>query len=381
MEQNIYEIMNDFEKIMEIAQKHADPSHSKFIKKEYKYLEESYRYYNRKYHLSYCPFENNLNQINGNYKQGTKYIARHFFYPISRKYVGTILTQFPYLTKKEEKALTTTCFQNIAHTKKGWEINPYTSYIKETKEFCSLSDPLDFLGSDVFLYEMRQTPVGSVAMDRVLLKYQTKLIKDMNDHGFINLLLSHEQKKHHVPIVKENLCQSFLQLNTNTSDSLALFIFWLNKYIKYLILHRQYLLPTRFEKLIFQSKRQKNYYPHLYTVVTGKSMKDYRDTLDQEIELRNKIDELYRLKDTCLNLLLRMEYEKDRLYLSDNNDLVLNYVNVSTNIQVSFHINAEKLNRKYLEQVPFKESEQLSQSLPSKTLKKEYKQSKFEHLI
>ena len=76
-----------------------------------------------------------------------------------------------------------------------------------------------------------------------------------------------------------------------------------------------------------------------------------------------------------------MEYEKDRLYLSDNNDLVLNYVNISTNIQVSFHINAEKLNRKYLEQVPFKESEQTSQSLPSKTLKKEYKQSKFEHLI
>ena len=63
MEQNIYEVMNDFEKIMEIAQKHADPSHSKFIKKEYKYLEESYRYYNRKYQLPYCPFENNLNGL------------------------------------------------------------------------------------------------------------------------------------------------------------------------------------------------------------------------------------------------------------------------------------------------------------------------------
>ena len=381
MEQNIYEVMNDFEKIMEIAQKHADPSHSKFIKKEYKYLEESYRYYNRKYHLSYCPFENNLNQINGNYKQGTKYIARHFFYPISRKYVQSILLEFPNLTEREQNALTMTCFQNIIHGENGWEVNSFTQYLKETKEYCTLCDSVDFFDSDVFLYEMKQTPVGSVAMDRVLLKYQTKLIKDMNDHGFINLLLSHEQKKHHVPIVKENLCQSFLQLNTNTSDSLALFIFWLNKYIKYLTLHHQHALPTKFEECLFRNKRPPRYYPRLFMVVTGKSMKDYQKTLDQHLKLQRKINELYRLKDTCLNLLLRMEYQNNRLFLSNNYGLVLNYINPSTNIQMGVHVNSKRLNRKYLHEIPFKENEQLSQSLPSKTLKKEYKQSKFEHLI
>ena len=381
MEQNIYEIMNDFEKIMEIAQKHADPSHSKFIKKEYKYLEESYRYYNRKYQLPYCPFENNLNQINGNYKQGTKYIARHFFYPISREYVQSILLEFPNLTERERNALTMTCFQNITHGENGWEVNSFTQYLKETKEYCTLCDSVDFFDSDVFLYEMKQTPVGSVAMDRVLLKYQTKLIKDMNDHGFINLLLSHEQKKHHVPIVKENLCQSFLQLNTNTSDSLALFIFWLNKYIKYLTLHDQHALPTKFEECLFRNKRPPKYYPRLFMVVTGKSMKDYQKTLDQHLKLQRKINELYRLKDTCLNLLLRMEYQNNRLFLSNNYGLVLNYINPSTNIQMGVHVKSKRLNRKYLHEIPFKENEQSSQSLPSKTLKKEYKQSKFEHLI
>ena len=381
MNQTIYEIMNDFEKIIKIAHKHANPSHSKFIKKEYKFLEEAYTYYNRKYHLSYCPLSNNLKQIQGNYRQGTKYIARQFFYPISENYVRKIQKQFPMLSIKEQKILTSTCFQKIAHMENGWEINPYTQHLEETKNFCSFCDSIDLFDSDAFLHEMRQTAIGSVAMNRVLLKYQAQLIKDMNDRGFITLLLEHEKKKHHVPIVKENLCQSFLQLNTNTSDSLALFTFWLNKYIKYLVLEHQHLLPTRFEEYLFSNNYSKSYFPSLFCTVTGKEKSEYYRLLHQHIILQKKIDELYRLKDTCLNLLLKINVNKKNLYLSKNHGLILNYTNPLTNIQVSFHTNSRKLNRKYLHELPFKEEEQITQSLPSKTLKKEYKQSKFEHLI
>ena len=386
---NIHEIIEDFYQIIEIAYQSTNYGHEKFTKCKQDFLECNYRHYDKKYQLKHTKFYKTFKRDQFRYNDCSVKIASHFFFPIARQYTREMTQNFPELSKKEQDLIFKSCFHNIIINKKtGWQQRPIAISQHQFREYCNTKEKQKHIIDPKHVYqELCKTKLGSKEMSIILLKYQQKLIKSMNDTGFINLLIHHTENREQSIISKENICQSLLNLNENCSDTLMLFIFWLNKYIKFLTRISTCLVPTKIEQYILSHQKRKNnwFYQQLYCDLTDQTDDDYEFIKVEYESIISLISSSYQLKDYCINLLLKLQLQTNHseyLFLSGTkNEPVINYYNPITSLSGSFHIKQNKINNTYLQTLPFKEEPGIKQSIPEKAMVKLYYKPKFEDIF
>ena len=166
-----------------------------------------------------------------------------------------------------------------------------------------------------------------------------------------------------------------------------LFIFWLNKYIKFLTRISTCLVPTKIERYILSHQKRKDnwFYQQLYCDLTDQTDDDYEFIREEYESINSLISSSYQLKDYCINLLLKLQLQTNHseyLFLSGTkNEPVINYYNPITSLSGSFHIKQNKINNTYLQTLPFKEEPGIKQSIPEKAMVKLYYKPKFEDIF
>ena len=378
----ISEIAEDFYQVVDLLEQCANTEKDKILPQNQDLFEKTFKQYIDKYNLEdttsrliwYCFEEKNFN-----YKSCVKIIQNMFFIPVSENYLGIIRERFPLLTKEERAIVFESCYSKINKDFKYGYIKNHNSKEQHLfKNFCNINefDKINnFNNFNNLKKEFKNISLKNRKILLLLLKSQRQIIKELNDQGFIDMLIYHESKKDKNFVVENNIFQSFMDLNGYLNDSLVLFTFWVNKYVKYLIGYKNTLIDTKIEDYILNnSNRNSNeYYKNFFYFLYNSNSNEYYVLLQKYQSLNNSIKQLYELKNICINLILRLEKlrkETNNLKIIINKGKqILYYNNPKTSIFASFHIKNETINENYLRNIETTNKHIEHQSIPSKSKK------------
>lgn len=384
----LQEITEDLYQIALNINKCVSSNKTKFSKEKLKGLESTLQFYMNKYHLPTHPIKKNIESVHYDYTKGFNHINKVVIHPIVGNYMKMVK---PIFSDKTEYLYKQTQGSIYAYIKinKDREIIPQkqTKFDQSFINVVSVEQLEETANHPLASKEMKQTMIGSPEMIEILRKYTEQIIINLRHTGFLEKLIRDEETRDHITLSKEELEDALFKPHTDCADTLALFIFWLNKYVKQLIIYQHYLFPNHIQRDIL-SHRENCYdseYIKIYETLFGVSKDEYFDSLKKFISLAITIRDLYKSKDSFLNLLLKMQTEngkRDTLSLSKpNHQLILSYYNFDTNVKVFFHINTHRINQKYLQGLEMKKMEIIDQSIPKHLQVKKYQKSKFENYV
>lgn len=378
----ISEIAKDFYQIVDLLEQCANSKKDKILPQNQDLFEKTFKQYIDKYNLEditvrliwYCFEEKNFN-----YKKCIKIIQNMFFIPVSENYLSFIRARFPLLTKEERTIVFESCYSKISESfKYGWIKTNNSKEQHLFAKFCNINEAdniNNFNNFNNLKKEFKNISLKNRKLLLLLLKSQKQIVKELNDRGFINMLIYHESRKDKNFVVENNIVQSFMDLNGDLNDSLVLFTFWVNKYVKYLIKYRNTLINTKIEAYILNnsSKYNNEYYKKFFYSLRNINSNEYNILLQKYQSLNNSINQLYELKNICINLILRLEKlrkETNNLKLITNKGAqILYYNNPKTSIFATFHIKDETINESYLRNIGTTNKLIKHQSIPSKSKK------------
>ena len=387
-EVTINEIAEDFYQIIDLLEINSNFNNKRINKNSKRLIESKINFYVKKYNLKKNTTKNmyNLfNKVNYNYKACTGIINNCLFKTIINKYINLLLEQYPELNETEINKIYSSCYMYIRSSKyKGWVKNEESVQKHLFYQYCNNPNKLENLNLNVLEENLNNDKLSNNYKTLLLLKNQKNIIKYLNDYGFINLLIYHEEKKDNCILVKENICNSFLTLNFNYTDTLALTIFWINKYIKFLVDVKLYKFNVeRFYKMFDQNNFIDNqHYEELYCSLLGVDYNEYYKLQDYYEILNNLIIDLYKLKNKLINILINVcnnMCELDKINYTDEH-LIL-YKNQKTNICSSFHFKEDEIDTKALLNFNKISDHTLRQSIPHKVKQKKYTFSRFEDFV
>ncbi len=388
----LQELMEDLYQIILHINKCVNSSKTKFSKEKLKGLESTIQFYINKYHLPNHPIKKNIESVHYDYIRGFNFINKVIICSMVENYMKTIEPIFSDKTNDLLKQIYSTIYSLIKMNKnqgimpqRQTKINQsFTRFISIEQLEKTVNQPLSI---KEITKQMKQTTIGSPEMIEVLRKQTEQIIINLRQTGFLEKLIYDEETRDHITLSKEELEHSLFRPHTDCADELTLFIFWINKYIKQFISYQEYLFPNHIQRTIL-FHRQNCYDPEyikIYETLFGVTKDEYFDSLKKFIHLSVINRDLYKLKDSCLNLLLRMQTEngkRDTLSLSKpNHQFILSYYNPNTNVKASFHINMHRVNSKYLQGLEMDNTEHKDQSIPKHLQTKKYQKSKFENYI
>lgn len=375
----INEIAEDYYQMINSLEQCTNTAKTKLLEKNKEKFMSVYNVYKDKYELKYSSkyIWDWFRDVNLNYKNCSYILYEIFMEPIAIKYTNQVYSRYSLITSEEKQLIYNSCFSRIIKSRKlGWIKNTLSKENHIFLDFCMLSKISEISNFNNLKKEFMNANINSRKFNLFLLKYQRKIIKELHDTGYIDMLIFHEKNKGNTVIVKDNIVQSFMDLNGELNDTLVLFTFWLNKYIKFLINFKHILTNSKIEFYILENsnKNSNYYYKNLFCFLTNINISEYNELLQKYQSLDHSIVSLYEVKDLCINLLLKIQHVKQEtnyltLILDKRNKKVLSYNNPKTNISASFHIKEEKLNKKYLDRIQMSEEEVEHQSIPNKAKK------------
>lgn len=387
------EIAEDLYQIAVIINQCRNESKRKIKKAHLRTLECNLQFYLKKYHLPSHPFAKNIKSVRYNYIHSFHHIDKVLIRPMIQHYIDSIDPLVSDTTEDIKKKVYQSIYTYIKFSPSRTNILP-NKRVKFDETFidnCSMDDLKKTMEQPINPKEIKQeitkTEFGSKAMNEVLKKYTNQILTQLYNTNFLTHLILHEERKNNIVLEKDQLYLALNQLPYDSPDCLVLFTFWLNKYIKLFITYQRYLFPTKIQQMIL-SYPERCYdleYITLYKKLFGINQIEYFNSLKSFITLSITINNLYSLKDDCINLLLRMQKEshlEDTLGIyPQKHGTILYYYNPETTIGATFHINHRKINQKYLQGIPFKKTERENQSIPKHLQVKKYQKSRFEDYV
>lgn len=342
--EDIYEIMNSVESCL-------DNDSDKFSKE--KIDEIKFDSYQRKYNLPQTDLVQIIKANDYNCFMGMYIINTQLIHEIANKYTNSVLTGLEPSSQYE-------MLKNCTWQLEYFAITPFVSnYSKGLHSFMNTCDNIDEKAFDFnskeFLNNLKKSEVNSLEMERILAKNRIKLIKILNDTNFMKLLFDEYTEDNGMVDFLKTLIYSTQGSGTICSDELALFIFWLNQYNRFLMNTKIAYTPTPIERDILSKKYKSNNpkYKDLYKKLFQVNEKEYQNKLYKFIKLNTFIRDISELKNTCTNLLLSVEantHNNSHIYLTNKNDLtILNYKNNDTDIKTSFILNTKRVNKRLVD--------------------------------
>lgn len=386
MNENIsmFTIMEDLYQISILLNNSVDKDHKRFIKSKINGLESNLYYYFNKYKISKKPIKKKVIAFQYDYKKGVQYINHFLIHKIVQDYLKDIkpyLLDMPlYMQKRIEQDLLSYIhygknYTSIVPSSKARKNHHFKTFCDLDKISKSLEKSVDI---DAFSNRFKQLALYSDKITFLLENTKNQFIKTLYQVGFLNELIYDEEQRENIVLTKENIYISLIETSNNFTDTLALFIFWLNKYIKCITGYQNYLFSSIIQRKLLKSDKYEETNMDLYCKLFNTTKLEYQKQKEAFISTKRFIEKLYKLKNYCLSVLLRVSSQNMIYIYKDYEKFVLNYKNPTTQIITSFHINDEKMNQFLLRKFPMKSEKLPKQSIPKHQQVKKYQKSMFD---